>query len=465
MGMVRKADAIGTVPPSIEPSRDRLAYELVYCYPPAMSLPQTSVEEVIGNLDGWSQHLANAAVYIHLPFCTGRCTYCHYARRTKRGGDHAAASEYLEVLKQEVRLLKGVLPLDGSPTRIIHFGGGTPTFLSADQIQETMDFVSEEVPLHSQAEITWESSPETILENGGEKIDALLQTGVNRLNIGIQSFDDRMLKVMARRYRSADAIRAITLSRDKGFKNVNIDLIYGLPDQTTTIWEHTLAKVGELRPESVTVYQLRVKPGTPISRIPHTRFPDEQTCFDMSQTTLDWLGTLGYQAWQPNQFVLGKEYVHRYLKSKWEGQSEVIGIGVSAYSFVNNCMYVNHRILPEYYESIRGGRLPIWVGKKLSWEQQVAKAIVLGIKLLPNGVDKEVFAERFGIRPEDHYADAIRTLTEAGLVESGPRYLRLTEKGILLADEVCTEFYAEEDKEALRKMGATRYGSYFDPLK
>jgi oxygen-independent coproporphyrinogen-3 oxidase len=207
-----------------------------------------------------------------------------------------------------------------------------------------------------------------------------------------------------------------------------------------------------------------VKKGTPISRLEVSRFPDESVCWDMGRIMLEKLSKFGYKPWQPNQFVLGEKYVHRYLKSKWEGQSEVLGLGVSAYSYVNDFMYVNYRTLSQYYESTDSGKLPIWIGKKLSWEQQIAKSVVLGIKVLPNGIDKQSFHKRFGIPVEDIYSDIIERLEETGLIESNSHYLRLTEKGLLFADEVCIEFYAAEDKETLERNGATRYGSYLDPI-
>jgi len=201
-----------------------------------------------------------------------------------------------------------------------------------------MDFAQRHLRIDPSAETTWESSPETLLQADGAKIDALLASGVNRLNIGIQSFEAPLLRVIGRRHRGADAVRGFELARDKGFRNVNIDLIYGLPDQRMRQWEHTLDMVGELRPDSVTAYHLRVKPGTPISRLDHSRFPGEGRCRQMGCLMLDRLEELGYEPWQPNQFVRSGEHAHRYLKSKWESPVEVLGIGVSSYSFVGNWM-------------------------------------------------------------------------------------------------------------------------------
>jgi oxygen-independent coproporphyrinogen-3 oxidase len=272
------------------------------------------------------------------------------------------------------------------------------------------------------------------------------------------------LRLAGRRHNAADAIQAFETARGRGFRNINVDLIYGLPGQRLEHWEHTLDVAGKLLPESVTCYQLRLKPGTPITRIHASQFPCDAVCFQMGCLMIEKVESCGYRPWQPNQFVLRREDANRYLKSKWEGPAEVVGVGVSAYSFVNNWMYINTRTLGEYYQHLQTGRVPISIGRRLSREQEMAKAVVLGIKVLPNGVDKKAFVERFGVPAEYIYSQTIARLEAAGLVESTPEHLRLARDGLLLADEVSSEFYAEEDKNALREAGATRYGSYLDPI-
>jgi len=445
--------------------RPRFEYELVYFYPPLQALHPTGSEEVYPRPIVGRGEPFQPSVYLHLPFCTGRCAYCHYASLARRLGDTSEVEDYLDALEQEILLLKRTLPFDNSQIEAVHFGGGTPTFLSPDQIRRVMDGLCTQIRTGSAAEITWESSPETLLDDRGSRIDALLQSRVNRLNVGVQSFEASLLKVIGRRHTAVEAIRAFELAREKGFANINIDLIYGLPDQTLVQWEHTLDIVGDLRPESVTVYHLRIKRGTRIARLERSRFVSEDQCLQMGAMMLQKLEGFGYHAWQPNQFALEEPYVHRYLKSKWEAPVEVVGIGLSAYSFVDNWTYVNYRTLPEYYGAIRSGRLPIFLGKQLSCDQQMAKAVVLGIKLLPDGVSTSRFCERFGVSLDQVYGPTIARLQEAGLVELTETCLRLTRpSGLLLADEVCVEFYAEEDSQRLREVGATRYGSYLDAL-
>ena len=443
--------------------RDPQNYEFVYFYPPAKCLEAIEPENIFNTTNHQLLKVFRPFLYFHLPFCTGKCTYCHYTRWTCFKSNLSLVEDYLSALRNEVKLLKRLILFDNNIIDVMHFGGGTPTFLNQDQIKSFMDFIYSQFIVSGNREITWESSPETILLNNGSKLSALLESGVNRLNIGIQSFDDSLLRIMGRRHRAIDSIKAIHTAREKGFKNINIDLIYGLPDQTINQWINTLDIVGTLLPESVTIYQLRIKPGTPMSRIEWSRFPSKKICYEMGNLMIDKLEEFGYISWQPNQFVLNSNYSHRYLKSKWERQTEIVGFGVSAYSYINDFMYINHRYLNDYYEHIKSGRLPIFIGKKLTIEQKIAKTVVLGIKILPQGLDKKKFFDLYGLTLEDIYGSIISNLEEIGVIDSTADYLRLTRKGLLFADEICTEFYTNSDKNTLKQLGATIYGSYLDP--
>lgn len=443
--------------------RSRLDYEFVYFYPPARALVPTDWNEIyVHGIPSFGLAPVKS-FYFHIPFCTGRCTYCHYARWPRRPSDVHSGNTYLKLLATELATMAQFLPIERVDAESVHVGGGTPTFLMPDQIGFLMATVREHIQLSPSAEITWESSPETLLDRP-ERLDVLQASGVNRLSIGVQAFDDALLRIIGRRHSAGQAVTAYQLARRAGFRNINVDLIYGLPDQTLSRWEGTLDVVGKLLPESVTIYQLRVKPGTPMARLDSERFPDQGMCLEMGRSMLKRMKTLGYQAWQPNQFVRDDSYAHTYLRSKWREPTQLIGVGVSAYSFVGDWMYINRRDLDGYGADVKSGKLPIYLGKKLSVEQQRAKEVVLGIKVLPNGVQKERFARRFGITIDEVYGDVIHLLAEAGVVESTPDVLRLTQMGMLLADEVCTMFYAEEDRKRLKEIGGTKYGSYLSPV-
>lgn len=321
--------------------RDKILYEQVYFYPPMMSfLPYTAqrLEELSGS--GASRE---TSLYIHIPFCTGHCTYCHYS--TYVGQEADGTNAYLDLLEREFELLMEHRCFERRNWQIFHVGGGTPTYLEPDQIKRLLDLIQELKPLESGAEFTWESSPETIVGAKADKLSLLLSSGVNRLSIGIESFEDHILKTCGRRYRTDTAVRAYLEARERGFQNINLDMIYGLADQTLDDWKRTLEVVMELKPDCLTTYHLRMKPGTPMASFSISRFPSEDVCRDMQITTITELTNAGYTQVLGNQFVLDRSKSYRYEVEKWKDNRDIIGIGASAYSYIDGWAYYNIRSL------------------------------------------------------------------------------------------------------------------------
>lgn len=439
--------------------REKLTYEQVYFYPPMMSFaPCEKTCAPIFN----TNHAFNreTSLYIHVPFCTGHCTYCHYVTYTGHSTDSIAA--YLGALEQEVRLLSKYGWFDNRTSHIVHVGGGTPTFLEPDQITRLIDLIRRIMPLESNVEFTWESSPETIIESKAKKLSLLLKEGINRLSIGIESLEDHVLKICGRRYRADTAIRAYFEARERGFQNINFDMIYGLADQTLDDWKRSLDLVIELGPDCVTAYHLRMKPGTPMASFDLSRFPSEAVCREMQIATFTNLTGAGYFQVMGNQFVREGSKPYRYEVEKWRDSRDIIGIGVSAYSYIDGWAYYNKRSLTEYTKSVLEGQLPIYLERRLSKSQRAARMLVLGLRVVPDGVSKSVFAETFDTPVEEMFKQTIERMEDLGLIEDTAEHIRLTPLGTLFSDEVCLEFYAEEDKEQLRKVQASKYGLYLD---
>jgi oxygen-independent coproporphyrinogen-3 oxidase len=389
-------------------------------------------------------------VYVHIPFCTGLCSYCHYV---KLPSESYLVNGYLDAVKTELGLHKeylGDLTLSS-----LYFGGGTPTCLTVKQAGGLIQALREEVIILENAEITFESSPETLSK---EKLHALKSIGVNRLSIGIQAFDDHLLlKVCARRHNEKMAIDAIRNAQKTNFeRGVNIDLIYGLPDQTLESWINTLERVKELMPGYVTLYHLRIKKGTLISQTPRDRFPSDYNTLLMQISGIEFLTDLGYVQISPNQFALpGHAFEHQ--EHKWHNKP-FIGLGVSAYGFINNAVYNNVRSIQDYGDAVHKGHLPVYLGKKLSEREQMTRSVIFGLKLSgvnrkDGGLSKKEFKEKYGIRVEKAFRETLKKLSELGLIEVGHSYVKLTYKGILFSDEVCREFYSREEKEILKRMG------------
>lgn len=438
--------------------RDRFSYELVYNYPPArILLPMQSFTVFPATL---ASHAPDKSIglYIHIPFCKGRCSFCHYLRYTNSRKE--LVDIYLDSILGELKLLSETPSLKHASISSIHVGGGTPTILYDLHIAAFMNFARNHFKIMEAAEITFESSPETIIGENSSKLQTLLRNGVNRLNIGVQAFDDRLLALCGRRHTASDAEFAIRKARDAGFVNINIDVIYGLPDQDLKDWQRTLVKIEELRPESVTIYNLRIFHGTRFAKFPPNRFPSEYESLLMQIYGYESLKYMGYSHLQPCQFVLSSSNVHQYVIDKWEKGGEFLGVGMSSYGYINDCLYVNHRTLEEYKDSIRRNEIPVCLGIKLTQGQRRSKAMILGLKVLPVGVNCLEFRSKFGMTTEEAFGDTLAKLENLGLLERSADKIRLSPRGILFSDEVCVEFYTPEDKIKLRQIGSSKYGCY-----
>jgi oxygen-independent coproporphyrinogen-3 oxidase len=439
-------------------SRDPETYEQVYFYPPSMSFIQFNPTKEPSK-EIWAGIDRETSLYIHIPFCSGHCTYCHYV--TFNGMDKESMYEYLKTLESEIELLKDRDCFKNRSGKVIHVGGGTPTIMDTDDIIKLCEIINNTLPIEPSGEYTWESSPETIINKGSDKLLVLLKEGVNRLSIGIESFEDQILKICRRRHNANDAIRSIYEAREKGFNNINIDLIYGLAEQRLDDWKHTIDKAIELQPECITAYHLRKKKGTPMASLPLlTKLPSEDLCREMQLEAITRLTDAGYRQVLGNQFVKDLRYKYRYEVEKYKDERDIIGLGVSAYSYLNGWAYYNFRLLDKYLDKVRNSQLPIELERILSLRQRAAKMVVLGLRTIQNGVDKNTFFEKFGIHIEEMYGPTIEKLGHLGLISNTTNFIKLTPLGILFSDEVCIEFYAEEEKEQLRNMKASKYGLY-----
>lgn len=439
--------------------RDKKTYEQVYFYPPLMTLrPAAADLAALNRLRPAAGR--DTSVYVHIPFCTGHCTYCHYV--TYAGQHQRQLDAYLDILASEAGLLKERGWFDGRTADIVHVGGGTPTYLDTAQIRRVTQIIRDTIQLSRKAEVTWETSPETVVGSGAPKLSVLLDNGVNRLSIGIESFDDRLLKVCGRRYRVDTALHAYDEARRRGFRNVNIDMIYGLASQSLDDWMRSLHVVATLRPDCVTTYHLRMKPGTPMASWHLETFPGEDACRDMQIATVQRLTAAGYTQVLGNQFVQHADKVYRYEVHKWQDTRDIIGLGVSAYSYIDGWAYCNWRAMEDYTRALGEARLPIQLERRLSREQRAARMVVLGLRVVPNGVDKKLFEAIFGMPLDATWSSTIRELERLGLIENRTDRLLLTAIGTLFADEVCIQFYADDDVAQLRAAGASKYGLYLD---
>jgi len=351
--------------------------------------------------------------------------------------DSRAAKRYVRALVTEISNWREVhaLAIDS-----IYFGGGTPSLLTIEQLENTLAAVHQRFDLVSDAEITLEINP----GDGGVSAQARLQTmrvwrglGVNRASFGAQTFDDRELKMLGRTHDSADITKTFQQLRDAGFENINFDLIAALPGQTIDGWKRNLERALALRPEHLSLYLLDVHEGTPlddqIKRGMRPK-PDEDLAAQMYTLMIEQVCAAGYEHYEISNFSL-PGFAARHNTKYWTG-APYYGFGNSAHSYDGvRRRWANERDPLKYVELIERGQLPIVEQTDLSEADVRSEAIFLGLRLM-RGVNLQDYRERFGSDLRAQYNGELDRLQEAGLIEIDSEVLKLTTRGALLSNEV-----------------------------
>jgi oxygen-independent coproporphyrinogen-3 oxidase len=415
-----------------------LGHDFVYRYPPSDKMPFMDLKQFRSDLNETDLSKEETAFYLHLPFCTKICSYCHYSKQL------AGSKEielYSRAAKKEIsayrELIRGKVNLNS-----VFFGGGTPTVLKAEQLQDLLRFLSTEFDLPlGKKEISIESSPETLQE---EKLFALREAGFNRLSIGVQDFNDAVLKQCNRNHGTKQAVQAFDSARSAGFENINIDLLYGLPGQTIKSWEQTMQQICELKPESITASDLRILPGAKFYSSGKKILPNTGQMLEMYKIFVEKMLSMHYIQQFPYQFVKkGKEMA--FLEQQWSNGS-FLGLGQSSCSFIAGWDYNNAFPLKKYCEAVAEKGISAAMGKKLSQKEEMIRFAALGLKKSginreQSGINKKLFGEKFGLKIEEAFKGEIKKLRALELIEEKGNFLRLSEKGLFFHDETAKQLF------------------------
>jgi oxygen-independent coproporphyrinogen-3 oxidase len=375
--------------------------------------------------------VSHAGVYLHIPFCRSRCSYCDFATGQYDG---PLAARYVEAVAKEIAAFQ--LP-EIAPVDTVYFGGGTPSLLAPAQVAKILDAVKARFTVAPDAEITMEMNP------GGLSVETLRgyrALGVNRASFGAQTFDDAELKRLGRRHTAQDVRDTIAHLRAAGFANVSFDLIAGLPAQTVPAWERNLAEALKLQPEHLSLYLLEIHPNTPLAdqiRRGAQPRPDDDLAAEMYELLLDKTAA-GYGHYEISNFARpGCESRHN---SKYWLRAPVYGFGCAAHSHDGDARrWANERDAKRYVELIENTGDAIIERTALSDAETQAEALFLGLRLM-RGVDVRAHAARYGVNLRAAYAADLARLQEAGLIEFEDNLLRLTRRGVLLSNEVFAAF-------------------------
>ncbi|MGZ5442322.1 MAG: coproporphyrinogen-III oxidase family protein [Thermoanaerobaculia bacterium] len=437
-------------------------YAYVYQYPPPGLLEPIQAGAIrsqpLTTVSPAREH--KFGLYVHVPFCTGTCLFCYFARHEHRHSP-VSMTEYIALLRRELALVADHSGLNHAQITTVAFGGGTPTCLTQTQIADIFSALHDTFVLPDGIESSFEASPETITAASSSKLRILRDCQVNRLSIGVQSFDDALLRRMGRRHDAHTALCAVDNARAVGFRNINLDLIYGLPGQTLSQWEHTLTAAGQVRPESVCTYRLRVHPKGTLAQFTQRDLPSAAATMLMYAMAVEHHETLGYLHAASHNFVSSADHIQRHVTEK-QGieHHELLGLGVSAYSVVNRHYYWNECSLERYRSSLAEHRLPIWRGTALTIDEELHKAMVLGLHEF-GGINISQFRDRFGCSPLQVFPDTVGALRDLGLLQVDEERIGLTYAGMIYADEVCPHFYSQRVRDRIATKGLDRHGMGF----
>ncbi|HLV43652.1 MAG TPA: radical SAM family heme chaperone HemW [Aggregatilineales bacterium] len=383
------------------------------------------------------------SLYVHIPFCRTLCTYCAF---NTYAGMQALVAPYVEALCREIRL---VGEAGGAAAHTLYFGGGTPSLLSAEQAAAVIEAAREVFALPDGAEITLEANPGTV---DLDKLRAYRAGGVNRLSIGVQSADADELRMFGRRHSFEEAEEAYRLARAAGCDNISLDLIYGAPRQTLAGWRRTLDAVLAWEPEHVSLYALKLEPGTSLHRqVERGRLPepDDDLAADMYDLARACLDAAGLQQYEISNWARpGFESVHN--RQYWLNEP-YLGFGAGAHGYAAGLRYWNVDPVAEYIGLIKQGEpraFPLSPAvadtETISTTLEMAETVILGLRLVGEGVSRRAFEARFGRSLDDVFGAALGAMVQAGLVMQDGDRVRLTERGYLLSNQVFMRLLPEE---------------------
>ncbi|MBA2736926.1 MAG: radical SAM family heme chaperone HemW [Pyrinomonadaceae bacterium] len=379
----------------------------------------------------------SAGIYLHIPFCKSRCSYCDFATDVFKNEETveryvSALIKEIENFESEARALSNVRASAAVDT--IYFGGGTPSLLAPQQLEKILNSIYKKFSLMENIELTMEMNPATVTS---ETLKSYKSLGVNRASFGAQTFDDSELKRLGRRHSASDVRETIELLRGAGFDNVSFDLIAGLPRQTLKDWERNLDEALKLNPEHLSLYLLEIHEGTPLAeqiRSHRQPLPDEDLAGEMYELITRKTCRKGYEQYEISNFSL-PGYASKHNSKYWLCEP-VYAFGVSAHSFDGNARYANERDTAKYVSLIESNDS----AEVFREETNLASEFIfLGLRL-SKGIDLIEYENRFGINIKEKYAEDLQRLEELGLIEFAENRLKLTRKGMVYSNEVFTVF-------------------------
>jgi oxygen-independent coproporphyrinogen-3 oxidase len=386
-------------------------------------------------------------IYAHIPFCRKRCHFCYFKVYTDK--DSAAIRGYIEALLAEMRLYAGKPFIGGRKPNFVYFGGGTPSYLSVDQLKHLTDGMKELLPWDQVEEVTFECEPGTLTDH---KLKAIREMGVTRLSLGVENFNDHILEINGRAHHSKEIARSYEFARSIGFPQINIDLIAGMVEETEENWRENVRKTIEMSPDSVTIYQMEIPFNTTIYR-------QMKAEGRLVAPVADWETKRGWVAYAFEQlekagYTVGSAYTavkdkantrFVYRDRLWAG-ADLLSIGVASFGHINGVHYQNQHEFEPYVSKVREGQFPVYRALTPTDEERLIREFVLQLKLGRSSIS--YFNQKFGTDSLKRFATPIQTLKDWGFLTIEGDFLVLNREGLLQVDRLLHEFFLPEHKNA-----------------
>ncbi|QQY80458.1 oxygen-independent coproporphyrinogen-3 oxidase [Keratinibaculum paraultunense] len=367
-------------------------------------------------------------IYIHIPFCISKCYYCDFISYTKSNEE---VTKYIDFLLMEMELYKDILKNYNIKTLFI--GGGTPSCIDERYIFKILDYIYKNYNASNIEEITIEANPGTLNK---PKLKSYKSMGINRISLGVQSLDDRLLKKIGRIHTEMDFYKNYELIRDLGFNNINVDLIFGLPDQTIYQCEKTLKDMIKLGVEHISYYSLILEDDTLLKKWYEDGkidMPSEDKERYMYHRGIELLRDNGYEHYEISNFSK-KGYRCKHNLIYWR-LMPYIGLGLAAHSNLYGKRFWNYDNFKNYYKQLKNHKFPIEGEETISRDMEIFEYLMMGLRLT-DGIDKNEFYQRFNISVDEIYGNVFKKHEKGGLIYMDDRFIRFTSLGLDLSNIV-----------------------------
>jgi oxygen-independent coproporphyrinogen-3 oxidase len=410
----------------------------VAAYPPFSAW---QAEQVPALIDALNQPSPNTplGIYVHVPFCQKKCDYCYYLSFV--GRPTAVIENYLGKVAEELALYSERRAVAGRPLAFVYFGGGTPSMLGSEQVRKLISGLKHSLSWSGVPEVTFECAPRSVR---AEFLEMLREVGITRLSMGVQSFDDEVLKQNGRAHLRGDVLRAAKLIQETGFDWVNFDLMCGMLGETDTTWRESVAQMIQLNPESVTIYQMEVPHNTQLYRdLKEGKCASKPAPWEVKRARLDYafgeLDRTGYHVVSAYNAVRDPAmHEFQYQKHLWSG-GDMLGLGVASFGYFGGVHYQNHVTLENYEERVAEGSFPVWRAFPLNEHDRLVREFIFQLKF--GHADGTYFQEHFGVDITQLFSRALRDLRTERMLTFTPRGVQLTGEGLLKLDRLLPRFY------------------------